>query len=218
MKQQLSIKTIFTHWTYIAIAVLVILLGASAWWALDQNSRANSLEKTVQTAEKAPADPAVLLEEHGITPLTTAEASQSTTTADDLTYLIEEEKLAHDVYVTMYEKWGVRTFNNIQVSETNHQSMVLAVMQSRGLTDPRKTDVGAFTNPDLQALYNKLVAQGNQSRSEAIKVGVAIEELDIADIKEMVGRLDTKDTDVKNVYETLISGSENHLRAFTRQL
>ena len=91
-------------------------------------------------------------------------------------------------------------------------------MNSRGIADPRKSDIGKFTDPDLQALYDKLIAQGNQSQSEAYKVGVVIEETDIADINKMLKSLDPKDTDIKAVLENLLNGSENHLRAFNRQV
>ena len=47
------------------------------------------------------------------------------TTESLLLYLIEEEKLAHDVYTKMYELYGVRVFGNILSSEQAHQSRVL---------------------------------------------------------------------------------------------
>ncbi len=200
------------------LGALIILLVISTGFALSENSRANRLQQAIGASDQSTLEPAALLEEHGIVPLTNAESSQSTATTKDLNYLIEEEKLAHDVYVTLYEKWGARVFNNIKNSEATHQSMVLAVMESRGLADPRKSTVGVFTNSDLQALYDKLIAQGSQSQTEAYKVGVAIEELDISDLKVMLERLDPKDADIKSALENLLNGSENHLRAFNRQV
>jgi hypothetical protein len=40
--------------------------------------------------------------------------------AASLQFMREEEKLAHDVYVTLYEQWGLRVFNNISRSEQQH--------------------------------------------------------------------------------------------------
>jgi hypothetical protein len=37
----------------------------------------------------------------------------------------EEEKLAHDVYMTLYEKWGQQIFKNIAASEETHTNAVL---------------------------------------------------------------------------------------------
>lgn len=152
-----------------------------------------------------------------IAPLPASQASNSSETTKQLVYLIEEEKLAHDVYQKMSELWGARVFGNIQRSETNHQDQLLAVMQSRDIADPRSAEVGVFSDQKLQTLYNQLIAQGSQSVGEAYKVGVAIEELDIADLKADLATLDSKDSDVKATMENLLRGSENHLRAFSRQ-
>ena len=135
-----------------------------------------------------------------------------------LQYLIEEEKLAHDVYQTLYGTWGTGAFGNIQQSELSHQLEVLAVMEPRDIADPRSSQVGIFTNPDLQSLYTKLVAQGNQSALEAAKVGVAIEELDIGDLKKFIADTPAIDADVQTMLDTLLAGSERHLVAFTRQV
>ncbi len=138
------------------------------------------------------------------------------TTVELLLYLVEEEKLAHDIYTKMYELYGANVFGTILGSETNHQSQVLALLTARGIADPRSSLVGVFANTRLQTLYDTLLAQGKQGVDEAYKVGVAIEELDIADISK---QLETaSDTDVIDTLERLRRGSENHLRAFNRQL
>lgn len=211
-------KSLQQNWQFIVIGVLSIVLIVVGAVAVMVSNDTEGHDATATTGNHENADPKALLEEHGITPLTTAQASNSVDTAKDLTYIIEEEKLAHDVYQAMFDKWGSRIFGNIKNSETSHQGMVLAVMESRGLADPRTDTLGRFTNPDLQALYDKLVAQGNQSQAEAYKVGNIIEEVDIADLKRMIAALDPADSDIKDVYENLLHGSENHLRAFSRQV
>ncbi|NCU30718.1 DUF2202 domain-containing protein [Candidatus Saccharibacteria bacterium] len=210
-------KSLMKNLPYILIAVLAVAVVASLGWAYAENKRANELSvKNVTSISQV--DTKEQLEDHGIVPLDSSQASNNQTTAEELAYIIEEEKLAYDVYQAMYDRWGSRIFNNIKNSETTHQNMVLAVMESRGLADPRKDELGKFTNQDLQKLYDTLVAQGNQSQVEAYKVGVIIEETDIADLKKILSNLDTKDGDVKAVLENLLSGSENHLRAFNRQV
>ena len=91
-------------------------------------------------------------------------------------YLIEEEKLAHDVYAVMYQKYGANVFGNILQSESSHQGKVLTLLQARNIMDPRSTEVGVFKNQELQAFYDQLIEQGNKSATEAYKAGVAIEE------------------------------------------
>jgi len=136
-------------------------------------------------------------------------------TTASLLFMIEEEKLAHDVYVTLGDLWGSNIFANIAQSETSHQAQLLPLLAARGITDPRSSDVGVFVNDDLQALYDQLTAQGSVSRAEAMQVGIAIETKDINDIAAAVAAED--ESDVIAVYERLLSGSENHLAAFQRQ-
>ncbi len=84
-----------------------------------------------------------------------------------------------------------------------------------GLTDPALA-VGAFSDPTLQSLYTSLVAQGSLSVGDALKVGAAIEELDILDLQARL--LTTDNADIQQVYNNLLSGSNNHLQAFTSAL
>lgn len=137
-------------------------------------------------------------------------------TEEQLVYLIEEEKLAHDVYSAMFDLWGSRVFGNILQSESTHQSQVLTVMQTRDIEDPRSAEAGVFVNAELQSLYNELIAKGSKSAVDAYEVGVAIEVLDIDDLTKMLAT--AKDADVIAMMENLRKGSENHLRAFNNQL
>jgi hypothetical protein len=142
------------------------------------------------------------------TPLTDAERA-------GLLYMREEEKLAHDVYVTLYAKYGAFVFNNISRSESQHMSAVKLLLDRYGIADPAAGKaVGQFTDPKLQALYNQLIAQGSQSLAEAYKVGVAIENVDIADLKTHIA--ETSKADIQRVYNNLLFASQNHLRAFQR--
>lgn len=143
--------------------------------------------------------------------------SETDSAADALQYMREEEKLARDVYLALYEQWGLPVFSNIARAESQHMSMVLQALDARGLTDPAAAnDAGEFTNPDLQALYHQLVSSGSESVPAALKVGATIEDLDIADLQERLQSV--TDEDVRFVFENLVRGSENHMRAFVRNL
>ncbi len=134
-----------------------------------------------------------------------------------LVWMREEEKLAHDVYVALYETWGLQTFNTIAVSEQAHMESVLGLLERYGIADPAAGKaLGEFSNPDLQALYARLVAQGQASALEALKVGAYIEELDIADLQARLSQIDN--ADIQQVYTNLLTGSGSHLRAFVRVL
>lgn len=131
-----------------------------------------------------------------------------------LLYRIEEEKLAHDVYTVLGDLWGGNVFVNIAASEISHQDAVATLLVEYDLADPRSDEIGVFTDPDLQALYDQLVADGSGSRAAAIDVGVLIEQTDIADLTRA---LDDAADDVAVVLERLLAGSQNHLAAFERQ-
>jgi hypothetical protein len=94
---------------------------------------------------------------------------------------------------------------------------ILTLLESYGIDDPAAGKaVGEFTNPELQALYDQLVVQAAQSLSAALKVGAAIEEIDILDLEERIAQ--TENADILAVYQSLLKGSRNHLRSFTRTL
>ena len=132
-----------------------------------------------------------------------------------ITYMREEEKLAHDVYVKLAELWGSRVFTNIANAETTHMEAVGGLLATFGIPDPAASmAAGEFTDPELQALYTQLIEQGSRSVTDAFIVGATIEDLDIADIQQRASANAT----VARVFESLERGSRNHLRAYIRQL
>lgn len=137
--------------------------------------------------------------------------------AEGLKYMREEEKLARDVYNKMYEKYDIRPFRNIPKAEQTHMDFVKDLLVKYNIDDPVTNDAaGEFTNKDLKELYNKLIEQGNLSLIDALKAGALIEETDINDLNAYIEK--TTSADIKQTYYYLKSGSENHLRAFVRNL
>ncbi len=129
----------------------------------------------------------------------------------------EEEKLARDVYLTLYDKWKLPVFYNISTSEDRHTLSIKRLLDKYGIKDPVKVDKrGEFSNPEFKKLYNDLVAKGSKSLVDAITVGALIEELDIYDLEKLMKDVDNRD--IKMVYVNLTKGSRNHLRSFIYQL
>ena len=136
---------------------------------------------------------------------------------DNLEFMREEEKLARDVYTHLYGIWGTAVFNNISISEQRHMDAVLASLNFYGIPDPAAGNgAGVFTNSNLQQLYDDLVVQGEVSEISALEVGIAIEEIDIADLETATSS--TNRTDIIRLYSNLLKGSLNHLAAFTNKL
>lgn len=137
---------------------------------------------------------------------------------EGLKHMREEEKLARDVYTEMYKKWNLRVFKNIIQSEQAHMDAILTLLKRYSIPDPvGRNGIGRFTDAKLQDLYNKLIERGNASAAAAIKVGIDIETLDIADLKEQINKV-VKSADVVRVYTNLKNGSVNHLAAFSQQM
>jgi len=133
-----------------------------------------------------------------------------------LRFMREEEKLARDVYKALYAKFPLRPFLNISQSEQTHTDAIKSLLIKYNIEDPVSTDVpGIFINEDLGKLYINLIAAG--SVSEALKVGAAIEEIDILDLEKHLNEL-VNNEDIKFVYNNLKNASGNHLKAFVRNL
>ncbi len=141
-------------------------------------------------------------------------------TADEAAGLLlmrEEEKLARDVYAVLYTAWGSRVFDNIGAAEQTHMDSVKLLLDRYALADPAAAAVaGQFGNAALQGLYDALVAAGRTSVTEALKVGAAIEDVDIHDLRTL--KATTDNADMLLVYDNLERGSRNHLRAFHNNL
>ncbi len=134
--------------------------------------------------------------------------------AADLLFIIEEEKLAHDVYVALGEVWDARVFANISRAEVQHAELMADLLDAYGLDDPRSSELGVFQDATLQALYDDLVAQGAESWDAAVQAGITIERTDIADLEATIAGAPD---DVRAVLEYLLAGSQRHLEAFSRQ-
>ncbi len=193
-------------------AVIVIAVGASAYnaFASPNTTTPAALDATVSTGNGNGSGTG------GSAQLTTVPVSDlSAEEAAALLFMREEEKLARDVYNQLFALWGLPTFQNIAASEQTHMDQVKVLMDRYALADPA-LDLGKFTDANLQALYDQLMAQGSLSIADAIKVGATIEEVDIVDLQTRFTQTDN--ADIQLVYNNLMNGSFNHLKAFTSAL
>lgn len=141
----------------------------------------------------------------------------STTETASLRFMREEEQLAHDVYVAAAGRYSTPLFANIASSEATHAGAVATLLARYGLADPMAgLPTGTFATPSFQSLHDSLVAASAVSLVEALKVGAEIEELDIRDIEAQ--KIGIDNADILLVYEHLLRGSRNHLRAFMKVL
>ncbi|MDX2284840.1 MAG: DUF2202 domain-containing protein [Bacteroidia bacterium] len=146
-----------------------------------------------------------------------AKGSLSAAEAEAIRYMREEEKLARDVYLALDAKWNHQTFSHIAQAEQRHMDWTACLLNRYSLEDPiAGLPAGTFRSPAMQALYDSLTAAGSENLGQALHAGAFIEDLDLADLD---ARLELADNaDVQAVFQTLASGSRNHLRAFSRSL
>lgn len=144
-------------------------------------------------------------------------AQLSNEEAAGLIFMVEEEKLAHDLYLALNEQWPMRIFSNIAAAEQTHMDAVRGLLEVYGLNDPTLGQpAGVFQDQNLQALYDDLLAAGSASLAAALQAGITVEEADIADLDERLAQTD--EPAIAQVYTHLRTGSTHHLNAFTRTL
>ncbi len=132
-----------------------------------------------------------------------------------LKYLVEEEKLARDVYAYLATNVTSQKFSNIVKSEQSHMDQVAALMKTYNVWNPTlNRKAGVFYDKSLQALYTSLTKEGTAGVAEAFGVGVKIEKIDIADLEKDLQS--SYPADITAVMNYLLQASRNHLAAFSR--
>ncbi len=162
-------------------------------------------------------------------------ADPGSLTVEEIHYLYlmrVEEMLARNVYITFDEQWNLQVFGAISESEQRHMQAMEDLMTRYQQVDPVTPAMEAATNlfPDeplavtgdtFYDLYVYLTGLGttvdtNHTQVDPLTVGALIEERDMLDIWNAIEATDNED--VVAVYQSLLCGSRNHLRAFVYQL
>ncbi|MBI5352304.1 MAG: DUF2202 domain-containing protein [Chloroflexi bacterium] len=194
-------------------AVIVIAIGASAYSAFASAGTTPAAAPDTTTVDYGNGNNSGT--GTGTTVLDIPATDISAEESASLLFMREEEKLARDVYNTLYTTWGIQTFTNIASSEQMHMDEIKLLLDRYALADPALAP-GQFTDSNLQALYDQLIVQGDLSLADALKVGAAIEEIDILDLQTRFAQTDN--ADIQLVYNNLMNGSFSHLQAFTSTL
>ena len=142
-------------------------------------------------------------------------ATISDEVAEMLTFMVQEEQLARDVYALAINEHGDRVFVNINRAESHHMTEVQALLDRYGIDDPTETKgAGSFTDTELTGMYADLAGQVETDRAGAIAAGIAVEKADIADLEDAL-KLEAP-AYVTVVLQNRLAGSERHLAAFER--
>ena len=192
--------------SFLTVAVLTAII----FLAVAQPGTAQLRRAGDQVGTECAGGVPAIFDEIEIVPLTAADEA-------DIIFLREEEKLARDVYLTLAERWQLPIFRNIARAEQRHMDLVLLLIEAYEIEDPVVDNtIGVFTDLGLAQLYAELVALGEGSVIDALVVGTTIEDMDLADLYELLE--DTDNRHLALVAYNLAKGSRNHLRAFFRAL
>lgn len=123
------------------------------------------------------------------------------------------EKLAHDVDVSLSGRYDLPIFGNVATSEGRHLDAMRALLAKHGIADPTVGDAaGRFDDAATQQLHDELVARGAVSLIGALETGARTERLLIDGLNRAAGLDLPRSGD--NVVANLLEGSRSHLAAF----
>lgn len=183
-------------WFMTLLWVILLLSWCSAWYKDEKNPEVVSVMSGVMN--------------------TKSDMLMSEEQSSKLEYLLQEEKLARDVYLQMYKLWWNKKFYNIISSEENHQSQVTRLFEKYEIDNPiKELWIGEFWDNEFKNLYEQFIASGSISLANAFQVWVTIENTDINDIEETM-KLFEGYPDVQQVLTVLLEWSKRHLAAFSR--
>ncbi len=137
--------------------------------------------------------------------------------AEGIILIRQEEKVLRDVYTVLGQTWDLRLFENIAAAEQKHMDAVKRLIDRYSLEDPIVSDeIGVFSNPGFQQMFDDFTAQGQLSIPEAFLAGQTIEQLDIAALEDQLEFVDNPD--LIKVYTNLKAASEKHYNAFLNHI
>ncbi len=162
---------------------------------------------------------------------------------DAIAYMGNEERLAYDVYMNLYDRYKdtleetalYPLYSIAHKSESKHISTVQSIVQRYSITPDQLTNIttgvansdatvetmpsGKYGIKAIQDLYNSLYAKGSKSARDALEVGCMVEVTDINDLNKYIELAQEDEAeDVKLAFENLRNGSYNHYWAFDTAL
>jgi hypothetical protein len=175
--------------------------------------------------------------------LLTPDSTLSQATKDTLSYMGNEERLAHDVYLELYNyhvtagNGEIKQLTNIATrSETTHIQTVQSLINKYDLNTSSFSNIdmtelgykntsvddmtmGIYDIQKIQDLHDALIIKGEQSVQDALEVGCMVEVTDIDDLlTDIQTAKDSNASDVVTAFEFLRDGSYSHYWAFDKGL
>jgi len=150
---------------------------------------------------------------------TTNSVSSNSAIQNSLAYMYDEERLAKEVYLAIYQRQPVQQLTKIaSKAEGKHIDAVKELAQRYGVATPYQ-QAGRYRSSHIQSLYNELYAKGIRSQKDALEVGCMVEVIDVDDLNKYIREAQQANAqDVVQTYDFLLKGSYNHYWAFDKGL
>lgn len=134
-----------------------------------------------------------------------------------LAAMAADEKLAHDLYTEFAETYQLRVFSNLASAEASHLRALRTLMDRYGITDPTAGKAaGVFASAQVQATYDRLLAEGKSGQQAALTVARSLEQQAIARYGDAVDGLQAPAAE--QVYSHLRTAETRHLAAISNWL
>lgn len=134
-----------------------------------------------------------------------------------LPYMYESEKMAEDLFSSFSKKNKLPIFDSLSKSHANQKDVIEKVMSTLEIDlSLRGLDSGKYKDKNVQALYDKLLVQGNEMRVKAFTSGLLLEEGIIKNIDTYLGK--GIDGLSKIAYEALKEASGKNMKVLNNLL
>lgn len=130
-----------------------------------------------------------------------------------LAALMEEQKLAHDLYDAFANAYATSVFGCVSSEVSTQLTATGNLLTLYAVADPTAGQPpGKFTSAAIQQQYESLLAQGTTSLDSASAAARSLESTSIADLT--AAATDLSAPDVLQLYANLLEASQRHLAAF----
>jgi hypothetical protein len=200
-------------------ALLAIFAVSLSLASCSKESSPNSQELLVSSTPseiiEVKSDGATTFALSGVTP---AFDSTADLTADEIEFIFavrEDEKIARDLYISFFGKFGLKPFENIGKAEDNHIKATEKLFDYYEIDYPALSGNGKFENAIRQKLFDSLLLKVN-TELDAFKVMAVLEESNIVEYGAVIKTV--VNPNIKMVIENLAKASANHFKAAIRQI
>lgn len=130
----------------------------------------------------------------------------------------DKEKLTYDVYYSLNEKYSSDIFKKMIQNELQHKELSAGLALKYGINISVNSDneVGKFSNPKDQNIYDEMMRYGGYSLLDAFRAGARMEEINISEQLDYISK--SSNEEIIKVFEIIEKGSEEQLRTFVKEL